>query len=137
MYSNGNNLRNLTNHPGDDGPPNWSPDGQRITFQSLMDGNSNIYVMDPNGDDLRRLTDHLAFDGLPSWSSDSKQIAFVSERDLNYEIYVTDVNGINIHNLTNHPVYDFQPNWFNSDGYLVSPDSNLMTMWGRIKRACD
>jgi len=94
-------------------------------------------VMDPNGDDLRRLTDHLAFDGLPSWSSDSKQIAFVSERDLNYEIYVTDVNGINIHNLTNHPVYDFQPNWFNSDGYLVSPDSNLMTMWGRIKRACD
>jgi len=34
-------------------------------------------------------------------------------------------------------VYDFQPNWFNSDGYLVSPDSNLMTMWGRIKRACD
>ncbi|MEC8841049.1 MAG: hypothetical protein VX432_05580, partial [Candidatus Poribacteria bacterium] len=67
----------------------------------------------------------------------SKQIAFVSERDLNYEIYVTDVNGINIRNLTNHPVYDFQPNWLNSDGYLVSPDSNLMTMWGRIKRACD
>ena len=102
-----------------------------------MDGNSNIYVVETDGDNPRRLTDHPAFDGFPSWSADSKQIAFVSKRDLNDEIYVTDVNGINILNLTNHPVSDFQPNWFNSGGYLVSPETNLMTMWGRIKRACD
>ncbi len=47
--------------------PCWSPDGQRIAFQSCRDGNFEIYVMNADGSGVRRLTDDPKFDGAPSW----------------------------------------------------------------------
>ena len=83
MDADGNNLRNLTNNPGSDESPSWSPDGQKIAFQSDPDGGKNfeIYVMDADGNNLRNLTNHPAWDGAPSWSPDGQRIAFVSYRD--------------------------------------------------------
>ena len=34
----------------------WSPDGQRIAFDTVRDGNSEIYVVNSDGGGLRRLT---------------------------------------------------------------------------------
>ena len=36
----------LTNHPGPDFDPDWSPDGTRIAFRSDRDGDWNIYVIE-------------------------------------------------------------------------------------------
>ena len=47
MDADGGNQRNLTNNPGDDRDPSWSPDGQRIAFSSDRKdrgGNRQIYV---------------------------------------------------------------------------------------------
>ena len=49
MDNDGGNQRNLTNNPGDDRYPSWSPDGKGIVFSSDrndMGGNRQIYVMD-------------------------------------------------------------------------------------------
>ena len=69
MDADGNNLRNLTNNPGSDESPSWSPDGQKIAFQSDPDGGKNfeIYVMDADGNNLRNLTNHPAPDYQPDW----------------------------------------------------------------------
>ena len=49
MDTDGGNLQNLTNSPGDDQHPSWSPDGKQIVFtadRSGKDWNRQIYVMD-------------------------------------------------------------------------------------------
>jgi len=58
----------LTNSPGWDTMPAWSPDGSCLAFNSDRDGKSEIYVMDADGSNQTRLTNNPAWDGDPAWS---------------------------------------------------------------------
>jgi Tol biopolymer transport system component len=108
----GSNVTNLTNSPGADRFPTWSPDGTRIAFHSERDGNFEIYVMDADGGNVTRLTFHPARDQFPTWSPDGDQILFTSTRDGNFELYVMDANGENQLRLTETPdVPEFGPIW--------------------------
>ncbi len=60
-------LENLTNHPGRDWIPRWSPSGKYIAFNSERDGNREIYLINPGGDNLLRITDNPAYDGWIQW----------------------------------------------------------------------
>jgi Tol biopolymer transport system component len=77
MNADGSDQRRLTDDPGDDGSPTWSPDGTKIAFAGLrnVEGavdapseNYEIYVMNADGSDLRQLTDNTAWDWRPDWS---------------------------------------------------------------------
>jgi TolB protein len=90
----GSNEVQLTDTPGREQGPTWSPDGSRIAFADLRDGNEDIYVMAADGSDVRRLTDDPAFDGDAAWSPDGGRIAFVTGRDpAGASIYVMDADG--------------------------------------------
>ena len=45
MNVDGSNLTNLTNNAAPDAYPSWSPDGTKIAFVTIRDGNYEIYVM--------------------------------------------------------------------------------------------
>ena len=121
----GNNLRNLTNHPASDHSATWSPSGRSFAYVSHRDGKGEIYVMDLNKNKTHRLTNHPASDNKPSWSPDGKWIAFSSDREGdragNYDIYKMDINGENLQRLTNEGRYNSAPAW--------SPDSRSIAFY--------
>ncbi|HUT15915.1 MAG TPA: hypothetical protein VMY98_06690, partial [Anaerolineae bacterium] len=88
MRGDGSDPRRLTEDPGNDLSPTWSPDGKRIAFVSDRDGNKEIYVMNADGNEQIDLTRDPSEDWTPAWSPDGTKIAFSSYRDVNWEIYV-------------------------------------------------
>ena len=109
MNADGTDVERLTDNPGFDGAPAWSPDGTKIVFASSRDGNSDIYIMDADGSNEVRLTTHEADDGGPSWSPDGSMIAFESDRSGSPQVWRTNVEagnwGYNLTQLTDdHPL---------------------------------
>lgn len=73
--------RNLTRHAGPDGGGRWFPGGDRIAFQSVRDGNFEIYVMAADGTgEAVNLTNHPDHDLLPEPSPDGAHLLFFSTR---------------------------------------------------------
>jgi Tol biopolymer transport system component len=66
MSSDGTGDREITRVETRDENAMWSPDGLFIVFQSVRDGNFEIYRVRRDGSDPARLTDHPAWDG---WAS--------------------------------------------------------------------
>ena len=81
MDNHGGNPRNITNNPGADKHPSWSPDGKRIAFtadRNDREWNRQIYVMDADGGNQQNLSNNDSDEWDPSWSPDGKRILFVS-----------------------------------------------------------
>jgi Tol biopolymer transport system component len=89
-------LNQLTEDPTDT-EPNFSPDGRTIAFESLRDGDGEIYVVNADGSGQRRLTHNPARDFAPAWSPDGRRIAFVRDRGRGRtqrpEVYVMNADG--------------------------------------------
>ncbi len=69
MKADGTDVTRLTADPSDNIDPTWSPDGDRIAFSSVRDGDYELYVMNADGTGVSRLT-HLEQgpDARPSWT---------------------------------------------------------------------
>lgn len=92
----GTNVKRITNTPGDESFPDWSPDGKEILFNySPAHYTYEVWIMNIEGTDRRRLLKN-GFIGPGSWSPDGKKILVA----LNQDIYVMDREGTNIKRLT-------------------------------------
>ncbi|MCB0209685.1 MAG: serine/threonine-protein kinase [Anaerolineae bacterium] len=92
MNLDGSGQTNLTNSPGDDRSPLWSPDGLSIAFVSWRD-DQGVWVMDADGTNQKRLASGgsgTVYD--PVWSFDSRRLYFGSSVE---GIEVIDVDGTN------------------------------------------
>jgi Tol biopolymer transport system component len=52
----------------------WSPDGRRVAFQRLRDGNSDVWVMNSDGTGLRNLTQSPQSEYPGEWSPDGRKL---------------------------------------------------------------
>ena len=77
----------LASRPSHDGMAVFSPDGRKVAFTSLGDGNREIYVMNADGSGLFRLTRNKAEDTYPAFSADGRGVIFSSNREGKFQIY--------------------------------------------------
>jgi|TARA_Y100000310_G_scaffold345590_1_gene466989 TolB protein len=90
----------LTNFPGLNGAPAWSPDGKSMAMVLSRDGNPEIYIMELGSRQLRRVTRHYAIDTEPSWRADGKALVFTSNRGGKPQIYQITLSNLKIERLT-------------------------------------
>lgn len=100
MNIDGSGLTKITDSSGYIENFCWSPDGQRIAFDTNRDGNSEIYLINVDGTGLFKMMTNSHRDVDPSWSPDGSRIAFTSDRDGDDAIYIMNADGSNVQRLT-------------------------------------
>jgi Tol biopolymer transport system component len=80
--------------------PQFSPDGQKIAFQSNTSGYAEIWICDRDGSHARQLTHMGAIvSGFPRWSPDGKKIIFHSRPKGIASLYLINAEGGGAHRL--------------------------------------
>jgi len=111
-------VERLTNHPGMDGHPSFSPTGARIAFTSTRGGSQSIWTMGADGGNPIRLTDGSAADWHPQWSPDGRSVLFTSNRGGDADIWVIRSDGTGLRRLTSRPGTEDRGSW-SPDGSRV------------------
>ncbi len=124
MNSDGSGVVRLTYRRQYSRDPSWSPDYQRVVFDSGPQDDDNgreIFVMNANGSGLTQLTHNGVKDYDPSWSPAGDRIAYTTF-DINWEIFSMNTNGTDKVNLTKRAGPDMDPCW-SPDGTKIAFDS--------------
>ncbi|UCE19127.1 MAG: PD40 domain-containing protein [Gemmatimonadota bacterium] len=116
--------RRLTSNSVIDGHSSWSPDGSQMLFVSWMDGDDEIYIMEPKtGEVVDTLTrNENIIDNDPEFSPDGSKIVFKSDRDTGREqLYIMDITDGQgpVERLTYNENSDHDPVW-SPDGRYVA-----------------
>ena len=123
MNADGSDQTRLTNAPGYDGGPFFTPDGQHIVWRHFTpDGSqSDIYTMRIDGSNRRRLTNFDSMSWAPYFHPSGAYVIFASNKlgFSNFELYLVDARG------RHEPVRVTSTEGF--DGLPVfSPDGNRL-----------
>jgi TolB protein len=81
----------LTNDPGKDIQPHWSPDGTMIAYMSEKSGNRDIWIMRADGSAQVQVTFNEGMDVWPRWAPGGRRLAFGSDRAGSTDIWVVDL----------------------------------------------
>lgn len=140
----GDDLQRLTNTPGYDAEATVSPQGDRIVFTSMRDGDPELYLMDIDGSNQKRLTFAQGYDGGAFFSPDGTQIVFRASRprtaeqkriyqDLvekeyvrptELELFIMNADGTGLRQITHYGAASFGP-YFHPDGKRIIFSSNM------------
>jgi Tol biopolymer transport system component len=143
-------LTRLTDTPGYDAEATFSPQGDRIVFTSVRDGDLDLYSMAPDGSDVQRLTDRVGYDGGAFFSPDGSKIVWRAHypeteeeiadyemllaegliRPSTLEVWIADADGSNARQLTDNGAANFGPYWHPS-GETILFSSNMDDPTGR------
>ena len=81
VNKNGGVATQLTNSPGEESYPKFSPNGEEIAFTASYRGNPDIYVMNTKGGIPKRITYGSHSDRMVDWHPSGDKILFASRRE--------------------------------------------------------
>jgi Tol biopolymer transport system component len=97
MRRDGTAVRRLTDVPGYDGGPFFSPDGTRIIWRRFDETGliADIWTMKPDGTDARQITQFGAMSWAPYIHPSGQYVIFASNKlgFANFELYMVDIDG--------------------------------------------
>jgi Tol biopolymer transport system component len=112
--------------------PQFSPDGNKIAFESTRSGAYEVWLCRSDGSRLMQLTHfNPSVTGTPRWSPDGQQIVFDSRPAGNADIFVIAVQGGPPRKLTSEPSNEGVPSW-SRDGrwiYFASDRTGVWEVW--------
>jgi TolB protein len=142
VNADGSDRNRLTSYGVYTAEATLSPDGKRLVFTSLKDGDLELYTMNVDGSNVRRLTHTPGYDGGAFFSPDGTRIVYRAHhptgadldayRDLlrqglirpnRMELYVMNADGSNQRQITNLGGANFAP-IFTPDGKRIIFSSN-------------
>ena len=146
----GSSLKRLTTTAGYDAEATIAPNGSKIVFTSVRDGDLDIYTMDPDGRNVKRLTTELGYDGGPFFSYDSQWIVYrayhpqTDEEKKEYrsllqqnlihpttlDLWIMKADGSGKRQVTHNTAANFAPYFF-PDGKRIIFASNMADPKGR------
>jgi Tol biopolymer transport system component len=91
--------------------PRFSPDGKRLAFGRVVNGNEDVYVRTLADGTTKRLTTNASPDYGPSWSSDGTRIAFNSFRAGPSQIFTVSSAGGPQTRITHTTTQETEPAW--------------------------
>ena len=147
----GSDLRRLTDYGVYTAEAVVSPDGRRVVFTSLKDGDLDIYTMNVDGTDVRRLTTTPGYDGGPWWSPDGTRIvyrawhpadsalasyrALLAERLVRpnrMELWVMNADGSDQRQITRLGGANFGPSWSPDGRHLIFSSNHTQPRSGNF-----
>ena len=106
------------------GIASFSPDGEKLAFESSQSGYNEIWTAGSDGSNPAQLTFLKGVAGTPRWSNDGRSVAFDYRPDQHSEIYKVDVLGGPPQLIPTIPGADnVVPNW-SRDGKWIYFSSN-------------
>lgn len=131
-------VKKLTTTPGYDAEATLSPDGRRMIFTSVRNGDLDLYVMDLKTGKTRQVTNTLGYDGGAWFSRDGKQIIWRASRPktpeevkeyrellaeglvapTRMEVFIANADGSNARQITSLGQANWAPN-FMPDGRVI------------------
>jgi len=107
----------------------WSPDGNKILFSGLKDGQSDLFTIDLNSKEVTQLTNDYFAQMQPKWSPDGANVVFVSDNfdkaksrpNRNLTFAFLNIN-INANEISMPPVFPHANNLnptYSSDGEYI------------------
>ncbi len=131
-------VKKLTNTKGYDAEATLSPDGKKMLFTSVRNGDLDLYVMDLKTEKVTQITNTLGYDGGAWFSADGKQIIWRASRPkteaeikeykellaenlvapTQMEVYKAAADGSNAKQITHYGQANWAPN-FLKDGRII------------------
>ena len=108
----------LTDYPGINGAPAWSPDDRQMALVLSKSGNPCLYLMDISTRQLKPLTQGRQIDTEPNFSPEGRSLLFTSDKSGSPQIYRLDLSSGQSERLTFNGSYNARAS-FSPDGRQI------------------
>lgn len=132
-------IKQLTDSEGYDAEATLSPDGKKMVFTSIRNGDLDLYIMDLESGETNQITHDLGYDGGAWFSHDGKKIVWRASRpksdieikeykDLlnsgvvvptQMEVFIANTDGSNVKQITSLGQANWAPNFTPDDSQII------------------